>query len=348
MGIDHSAKLTSLSHGGGCGCKIAPPALARLLAKIPPPRCADLLTGAGSNDDAAVYRLSAERALIATTDFFPPIVDDPYQFGRIAAANALSDVYAMGGSPALALNLLAMPSDKLDEETIARVLRGGHDVCGEAGCVIAGGHSLDSAEPFYGLAVVGFGKPEHIKHNSAAVAGDALVLGKPLGIGVLAAAFKRGCLSEDAYEEMIFWSTKLNAVGSRIAQADGAHAMCDVTGFGLLGHLLEMCDAASLVARIRADDVPMLDSALALSQKGIATGAATRNLQSARAQTDMPAGNGARAALLCDPQTNGGLLVACAPDAVAPILDMFHADGFASAAAIGALEAALQPAIVVE
>lgn len=347
MGRYHPAKLTSLSHGGGCGCKVPPATLARLLTNIPQAQCVDLLTGRGDNDDAAVYRLSENQLLIATTDFFPPIVDDPYQFGRIAAANALSDIYAMGGTPVLALNLLAVPLDKIDEKTIAQVLLGGHDVCAEAGCMIAGGHSLDSAEPFYGLALIGFGKPQNIKYNSTAVAGDVLVLGKPLGIGVLASALKRKCLSDDAYDEMIFWATKLNTVGSRIAELDGVRAMCDVTGFGLLGHLLEMCNAANLTARIRLNDIPLIDSALALSRRGIATGAAARNLQSVRAQVDWLGGDSVRETLLCDPQTNGGLLVACASDDVEQVLNIFHHDGFQSAAAIGSLDAAPQASIVV-
>ena len=348
MSIYHPAKLTALSHGGGCGCKISPSVLARLLENIPQAQSADLLTGIAPGDDAAVYQLDEKRVLIATTDFFPPIVDDPYQFGRIAAANALSDIYAMGAAPALALNLLGMPIEKLAEETIAKVLRGGHAVCNEASCVIAGGHSLDSAEPFYGLAVIGFGWREKIKCNSTAVAGDALVLGKPLGIGVLSSAFKQRRLDNAAYEEMIFWSTKINSVGLQIAKVDGVHAMCDVTGFGLLGHLLEMCDASNLTARIHLDDVPVMDSALDLSRKDISTGAAARNLQSVREQLTLPARNTPREALLSDPQTNGGLLVACAQDDVRAVLDMFAAEGFSCAAKIGDLSDASKPAIVVE
>lgn len=345
MSLNHPAKLTALSHGGGCGCKISPAVLARLLKHVPQAWCASLLSGNQTSDDAAVYRLGAERLLVATTDFFPPIVDDPRDFGRIAAANALSDIYAMGAEPALALNLLGAPVGKLKEESIEQILLGGQDICSEAGCVIAGGHSLDSAEPFYGLACFGFCTEQHVKYNSTARAGDVVILGKPLGIGVLGGALKQNRLHESAYEEMILWAAKLNSVGAPLAKLDGVHAMSDVTGFGLLGHLFEICNAANLRARLRLDEIPLLDSALAFARRGVATAAAARNLKSVHARLHLPGRDKAREALLTDPQTNGGLLIACAAEAADRVVDVFHSAGFQPACAIGFLEAAEQAAI---
>jgi selenide,water dikinase len=233
-------KLTQFSHGGGCGCKIAPAVLSRLIAESPLKAIpADLLVGVETSDDAAVYRLNDEQAIVATTDFFTPIVDDPWDFGRIAATNALSDVYAMGGKPIFALAVVGMPLDKLPEEVIREILAGGESICAEAGIPIAGGHSIDVLEPIYGLVGLGIVHPKRVKRNSAAKAGDVLILGKPLGIGVLSAALKKGQLSAHGYGEMVRWTTKINVTGAKLSEMDAVHAMTDVTGFGLCGHLLD-------------------------------------------------------------------------------------------------------------
>ncbi|MBC7499810.1 MAG: selenide, water dikinase SelD, partial [Herminiimonas sp.] len=235
-----SIKLTSFSHGGGCGCKIAPGVLSEILknsAGFPVPK--ELLVGIETADDAAVYQLNDEQALIATTDFFMPIVDDPYDFGRIAATNAISDVYAMGGTPIMALALVGMPIDKLPVEVIGQVIRGGESICAEAGIPIAGGHTIDSVEPIYGLVVLGLIHPSKIKRNPDAKAGDKLILGKPIGVAVLSAALKKNLLDADGYASMIANTTKLNKPGKELSELAGVHALTDVTGFGLLGHLLE-------------------------------------------------------------------------------------------------------------
>src|SRR5689334_19998053 len=252
-------RLTSFSHGGGCGCKIAPGVLSEILKNtvgglVPP----ELMVGIETSDDAAVYQLNADQALIATTDFFMPIVDDPYDFGRIAATNALSDVYAMGGKPIMALALVGMPIDKLSPEIIGRILAGGESICGEAGIPIAGGHSIDSVEPIYGLVALGLVHPGKVKKNSDAKPGDKIVLGKPLGVGILAAAVKKDKLDAEGYRELIANTTRLNTPGAVLSGLDGVHALTDVTGFGLLGHTLEMCRGAGLTARLSMRDVPLL------------------------------------------------------------------------------------------
>jgi len=272
-------RLTSLSHGGGCGCKIAPGVLADLLARSPSSTgtFAQLLVGTETSDDAAVYRLNDEQAVIATTDFFMPIVDDPFDFGRIAATNALSDVYAMGGTPLMALAILGMPIKILPPSVIGEILRGGQSVCAEANIPVAGGHSIDSVEPIYGLAAIGVVHPRNVKRNSTAVAGDALVLGKPLGVGILSAALKKGQLTDAGYQSMIATTTLLNRAGAPLAKMPGVHAMTDVTGFGLLGHLLEICRGSKLSARVSAANVPLLNNVLALAAAGVVTGASDRN-----------------------------------------------------------------------
>jgi selenide,water dikinase len=334
-----SPKLTSLSHGGGCGCKIAPGVLSDLLERetraVP---FAHLLVGTETSDDAAVYQLNDEQAVIATTDFFMPIVDDPYDFGRIAATNALSDVYAMGGAPILALAILAMPINVLSREVIREILRGGETICAQAGIPIAGGHSIDSVEPIYGLAAIGVVHPRHVKRNSGAQAGDALVLGKPLGVGILSAALKKQQLDDPGYRAMIDTTTRLNRAGPELARLPGVHAMTDVTGFGLLGHLLEMCRGAGLGARISMAKVPLLDDVLAMAQAGLVTGASGRNWAAYGDEVQLaPHLEGAPQALLCDPQTSGGLLIACAQDAVAAVMSVFERHGFTHAAPIGAM-----------
>lgn len=332
-------RLTSLSHGGGCGCKISPRILADLLertaAAVPH---AALIVGTETGDDAAVYRLNDSQALIATTDFFMPIVDDPFDFGRIAATNALSDVYAMGGRPILALALLAMPVNVLPAAVIREVMRGGEAVCAQAGIPIAGGHSIDSVEPIYGLAALGLVHPRHVQRNSGARAGDALVLGKPLGVGILSAALKKGALGGEVYRQLIETTTRLNSAGPDLAALSGVHAMTDVTGFGLLGHLLGMCRGAQLSARVRLGAVPVLEGVRPLLAAGYVTGASARNWASYGDEVRL-AGELAPLdqALLCDPQTSGGLLIACSPEAVPQVLAILGREGFGQAAVIGAM-----------
>jgi selenide,water dikinase len=330
-------RLTSLSHGGGCGCKIAPGVLADLIKRAAPAvPFAQLLVGAETADDAAVYRLNDEQAVIATTDFFMPIVDDPFDFGRIAATNALSDVYAMGGTPVLALAILGMPINVLSADVIRQILRGGEAICAQAGIPIAGGHSIDSVEPIYGLAVIGVIHPHDVKRNSSARAGDVVLLGKPLGVGILSAAFKKERLGEADYRALIDTTTCLNLAGPELAKLSGVHAMTDVTGFGLLGHLLEMCRGAGLSARIGMSHVPLLDNALALAEAGCVTGASARNWTSYGTQVQLdPQLEGTATALLCDPQTSGGLLVACTEEAVPSAMEIFARHGFTRVAPIG-------------
>jgi len=330
-------KLTRLSHGGGCGCKIAPGLLREILGeakqKLPFP---DLLVGTETSDDAAVYRLNDEQAIIATTDFFMPIVDDPFDFGRIAATNAISDIYAMGGTPIMALAIVGMPIDKLSPATIRSILQGGEAVCRDAGIPIAGGHSIDSQEPIYGLVALGVVHPDRLKKNSAAQAGDLLILGKGLGVGVLAAALKKEMLSEAGYQQLVETTTKLNKVGSTLAAIDGVHALTDVTGFGLLGHLLEICHGSDLAAEVKFDQVPVLSEALPLVQQGIGPGAIDRNLASYGHEVDFAAYLAAwQRRLLADVQTSGGLLVSVSPETAEEILAKFRAAGFDQVAVIG-------------
>ncbi|RYZ10385.1 MAG: selenide, water dikinase SelD [Comamonadaceae bacterium] len=331
--------LTRFSHGGGCGCKIAPGLLAEILARAPqgivPP---ELLVGTETSDDAAVYRLNDSQALVATTDFFTPIVDDPYDFGRIAATNALSDIYAMGGTPIMALALVGMPIDKLPVEVIGRVLEGGASICREAGIPIAGGHSIDVLEPIYGLVGLGLVHPQRVRRNADARPGDRLVLGKPLGVGILSAALKKGLLDAAGYAEMLHHTTQLNRVGIALAGIDGVHAMTDVTGFGLAGHLLEICRGAGLSASVSLERIPLIASALPFARQGIATGASGRNWNGYGAQVDWPPGAADwQRALVADPQTSGGLLVSCGAGAVDAVLGAFAQAGFGQAAEIGEL-----------
>ncbi|MDA0230505.1 MAG: selenide, water dikinase SelD [Proteobacteria bacterium] len=339
MADENSFRLTTLSHGGGCGCKIAPAVLSEILKGLPRP-FADpaLLVGNDSSDDAAVYRINDEQAVVATTDFFMPIVDDPFDFGRIAATNALSDLYATGARPILALAIVGMPIDKLPVAVIRKILAGGAAACEEAGVAIAGGHSIDSPEPIYGLAAIGLVAPERIKRNDTAEAGDVLILGKPLGIGILSGALQRGELEQSGYREMLETTTQLNKVGMALAEQSAVHAMTDVTGFGLLGHLLEMCRGASLGAEVALEALPILPTARALAMAGASTGAATRNWQSYGDEVRLPADIAAwQQSILCDPQTSGGLLIACAPHAADSVLDMFHESGFAAATRVGGM-----------
>ncbi len=332
-------RLTSLSHGGGCGCKIAPSVLREMLAKMPS-GFADpaLMVGTETSDDAAVYRINDAQALVATTDFFMPIVDDAFDFGRIAAANALSDVYAIGGRPLFALAVVGFPVDKLPVETIRAILAGGAETCAAARIPIAGGHSIDAPEPIYGLVAVGLVDPDNIKRNSAAKPGDLLILGKALGNGILGAAVKSGALDGAGYAEMIETATRLNSVGTELAGVAGVHAMTDVTGFGLLGHLLEICRGSGLAARLDLERVPVLPAARALAMDGLVTGAGGRNWASYGDAVILP-GDLAdwRRNLLVDPQTNGGLLVSCDPAEARSVLRLFRDRGFSAADVIGVM-----------
>jgi selenide,water dikinase len=332
-------KLTQLSHGGGCGCKIAPALLQQILGdvkdKLPYP---DLLVGTETSDDAAVYRLNDTQAIIATTDFFMPIVDDPFDFGRIAATNALSDVYAMGGTPIMALAIVGMPINKLPIEAIRAILQGGESVCKAAGIPLAGGHSIDAPEPIYGLVALGIVHPDRLKKNSNARANDVLILGKGLGVGIMAAALKKGALTDEGYAQLITNTTRLNSVGPALSCIDGVHALTDVTGFGLLGHLLEMCRGAGLSAEVGFDRIPVLTAALPLAQSGFGPGAIERNMESY--------GHAVHFAdnleiwqqrLLADAQTSGGLLVAASVESADEVLACFRQAGFMDAAVIGAM-----------
>ncbi|NRR28795.1 selenide, water dikinase SelD [Oxalobacteraceae bacterium] len=330
-------KLTSFSHGGGCGCKIAPGVLSEILKNssgFPVPK--ELMVGIETADDAAVYRLNDEQALIATTDFFMPIVDDPFDFGRIAATNAISDVYAMGGTPIMALALVGMPINQLPLETIGQIIRGGESICAEAGIPIAGGHTIDSVEPIYGLVVLGLVHPSRVKRNADARAGDVLILGKPLGVGVLSAALKKDVLGPEGYAAMIASTTKLNKPGKALSELDGVHALTDVTGFGLLGHLLEIARGSKLTAQLDMAAIPLLPGVEQLAHDGYFTGASGRNWDAyGKDVTLAPAISPAQHTLLTDPQTSGGLLVSCDAASADAVLALFAREGFADAAVIG-------------
>jgi selenide,water dikinase len=333
-------RLTSFSHGGGCGCKIAPGVLSEILKRsagsvIPP----QLLVGIETADDAAVYQLNDEQALIATTDFFMPIVDDPFDFGRIAATNAISDVYAMGGTPIMALALVAMPVNQLPVEVIGEVVRGGEAVCREAGIPIAGGHTIDSVEPIYGLVVMGLVHPSKVRRNADAKAGDVLVLGKPLGVGVLSAALKKGQLDAAGYDQLVATTTQLNKPGARLAELPGVHALTDVTGFGLAGHALELARGAALTVTIDWPKVPLLPGVEAMAREGFVTGASGRNWAGYGTEVSLaPSLDKTARDLVTDPQTSGGLLVSCAPEAVDQVLAVFREGGFHRAAVVGRVE----------
>ena len=340
-------RLTQYSHGGGCGCKIAPAVLSEILAGLPQAGMfPDLLVGLESSDDAAVYRLNDTQAIIATTDFFMPIVDDAFDFGRIAATNALSDIYAMGGQPILALAVVGMPIDKLPVDTIRQIMAGGAAVCQAAGIPIAGGHSIDSPEPIYGLVALGIVHPDKVKRNDKAQAGDVLILAKPIGVGVLSAALKKGELGAEGYRQMIAVTTQLNRTGTALSAMEGVHAMTDVTGFALLGHLLEICRGSQLAAQVEFSRIPCIEIALDLAQKGYATGAAARNWASYGDSVRLENIEEWQRKLLCDPQTSGGLLVSCKPECADAVLAAFHADGFAEAAVIGSMQAGQAQVVV--
>ncbi|WP_211659322.1 selenide, water dikinase SelD [Paracoccus indicus] len=343
-------RLTSLAHGGGCGCKIAPGVLSGLLrgsAALPVPP--ELLVGIETSDDAAVYRLNEHQALVATTDFFMPVVDDPFHFGQIAATNAISDVYAMGATPILALAVVGMPINAISHDTIAKVLDGGADICRQAGIPIAGGHTIDSVEPIYGLVALGLIDPAKLKKNADAQTGDLLVMGKPLGVGVMSAALKKGQLDDAGYARMVEVTTRLNRPGPDLASVEGVHAMTDVTGFGLGGHALEMARGSGCDLHIDWNAVPKLQGIQAMIEAGHVTGASGRNWDSYGQRITLPAGFGDDArALLTDPQTSGGLLVACSPDALERVMACFADHGFGDANVIGKVgDASDAPRVIV-
>jgi selenide,water dikinase len=341
-------RLTSFSHGGGCGCKIAPGVLRDILAGSASailPKA--LLVGIETSDDAAVYAINETQAIVATTDFFMPIVDDPGDFGRIAATNALSDVYAMGATPLFALALVAMPVNALPVETIRAIIAGGEAACRAAGIPIAGGHTIDSVEPIYGLAAIGIVDPRHLKRNAGARPGDRLVLGKPLGVGIYSAALKKSALDAAGYAVLRDTTTRLNTPGIALGRDDGVHALTDVTGFGLLGHLLEMCRGSGVRATLEFGKVPLLPATLALAQQGFVTGASGRNFQGCADAVEWTAGaDPVIRDVLTDPQTSGGLLVACAADRVDAVLAAFRREDFDEAAVVGHIEAGA-PGVVV-
>ena len=333
-------RLTDLAHGGGCGCKLAPSVLQKLLKDFPETEPFEkLLVGTETGDDAAVWQIDDDTGVIATTDFFMPIVDDPRDFGRIAATNAISDIYAMGGRPIMALAILGMPLGTLPVDTVREILHGGASICAEAGIPVAGGHSIDTPEPIYGLAVIGLCNPETLRRNAGARPGDALILTKALGVGVYSAAFKSEKLSQDGYDEMIATTTLLNKVGIDLAKHPGVHAITDVTGFGILGHGLEMARGSGVTIKIRLPDLPFLTQAEALAGAGNITGASGRNWASYGDSIDLPDSiPDWQRGLLADPQTSGGLLIACAPKDVDSVLQSIHDASYPAARIIGDAE----------
>ncbi len=334
-------RLTELAHGGGCGCKIEPAVLSEILAKMPAgvlPK--ELLVGTETSDDAAVWRLNDQQALVATTDFFMPVVDDPYEFGRIAATNAISDIYAMGAKPIFALALVGMPVNVLPKDTIGKILAGGQSICTEAGIPIAGGHTIDSVEPIYGLVALGLAHPDHIRRNRDAREGDLLILGKGLGVGIYSAALKKEKLSAEGYAAMIRSTTQLNTVGADLGANPLVHALTDITGFGLAGHLLEIARGSDLDAAIAMSKLPVLPGVMNYIDQGFYTGASTRNWQGygqdVELQHCLPE---SAKILLSDPQTSGGLLATVSPEAAPAVLKAFHQAGFDHACVIGELTA---------
>ncbi|MDQ1522045.1 MAG: selenide, water dikinase [Actinomycetota bacterium] len=343
-------RLTAFSHGAGCACKLSPDDLRTVLGLVrgfEPNTDPNLLVGFDTSDDAAVYRLRDDLAIVVTTDFFTPIVDDPYDWGRIAATNALSDVYAMGGTPLLALNLVAWPREGLPFELLARVLDGGAAAARAAGCLIAGGHSIDDAEPKYGLAVVGVVHPENVLTNAGAQAGDTLVLTKPIGLGIISTALKRGAATQQHIDAAIDVMTTLNAGASAAAQQVGVHAATDVTGFGLLGHLRELCVASNVSGVLDHAAVPVIPGVRELLAQGMVAGGTQRNHAFVAPDVDFGAVSEPEALLLADAQTSGGLLLAVAASSTAALLDALEEQGTLAAAPIGHVRAPTSPLISV-
>ncbi|MBN8969266.1 MAG: selenide, water dikinase SelD [Rhizobiales bacterium] len=334
-------RLTSLAHGGGCGCKLAPSVLQELLANQPAAApYKQLLVGVETGDDAAVWQVDDNTCIIATTDFFMPVVDDPFDFGRIAATNAISDVYAMGGKPIMALAILGMPLSKISVDDVRQIIAGGNAVCATAGIPVAGGHSIDAPEPIYGLAVIGICRPDQVRRNAEAKAGDTLILTKAIGVGVYSAAIKKGDLDGDGYAEMVASTTLLNRIGGDLSGNPAVHAVTDVTGFGLLGHGLEMARGSNLSLVIEASKVPLFRQAAQLAQSGHITGASGRNWASYGEAIVLADGMPQwQRDLLVDPQTSGGLLISCAAGQAPALLEKIRAAGYPAAAIIGRAEA---------
>ena len=330
-----------MAHGGGCGCKLSPAVLATLLSNTSGEQTfKQLLVGTETGDDAAVWQVDEHTCLISTTDFFMPMVDEPRDFGRIAATNAISDIYAMGGRPIFALAILGMPLGKIAPERVREILEGGREVCQAAGIPVAGGHSIDTLEPIYGLAVNGICAPSELRRNCDAKAGDVVILTKPVGVGIYSAAFKKEQLSPTDYADMLATMTALNQIGAELARDAGVHAMTDVTGFGVLGHALGMARGSGLRFLLRSETIPLLPRAVELAQQGFITGASGRNWDSYGAAValapDCPLW---RRQILTDPQTSGGLLVACAPDRANALLGTIRDAGYSSASIVGEMRA---------
>ena len=339
-----SIKLTEYSHGAGCGCKISPKVLTTILAsQLPVFTDPNLLVGNQSRDDAAVYKLNDEVGIISTTDFFMPIVDDPFTFGRIAATNAISDIYAMGGTPMMAIAILGWPINKLPAEIAQQVVDGGRQACMEAGIMLAGGHSIDAPEPIFGLAVTGQIALTDLKQNDTAKAGDRLYLTKPIGIGILTTAQKQKKLKDEDSHIAVNAMCQLNSIGAQIAKINGVNALTDVTGFGLAGHLLEMCQGAKLTAKLTLDAVPLLPRALDYLAQGCIPGGTHRNYDSYGEH--LPTLTDHQKAILCDPQTSGGLLVAVSSEAEAELVALLNANQI-EPICIGSLEAPTAASVV--
>ena len=338
--MNEHPRLTALAHGGGCGCKLAPSVLRELLADQPVAQVfPQLLVGTETSDDAAVWQVDDNTCVIATTDFFMPMVDNPRDFGRIAATNAISDIYAMGGRPIMALAILGMPIDKLPAEQIRAILQGGREICHQAGIPVAGGHSIDAPEPIYGLAVIGLCHPSELRRNADARPGDLLILTKGLGVGIYSAAIKKAALDAAGIAEMIASATTLNRVGTDLAKRPDVHAITDVTGFGILGHGLEIARGAGLHLRLTLAELPLLGRTAELAQAGFVTGASTRNWAAYGHEVALPDGlPDWQRAILTDPQTSGGLLVACAPEAAEAVLAQIRTAGFPLARVVGRVE----------
>ncbi|MFN2440227.1 MAG: selenide, water dikinase SelD [Chitinophagaceae bacterium] len=329
--MQEEIKLTQFSKGGGCGCKIAPSALQQMLATKDKGIFQQLLVGNETSDDAAVHQLNEETAIISTTDFFVPIVDDAYYFGRVAAANAISDVYAMGGKPLMAIAILGWPIDKISAEAAQKVLEGGRSICAEAGIPLAGGHTIDSTDPIFGLAVTGTVHPKKIKKNNTAEEGDLVFLTKPIGTGILATALKRGLLQDEHYKILIEQMTALNKIGEELGKLDNVHAMTDVTGFGLLGHLIEMAEGSGLSAEVNYSAIKKVDGVDEYLQQRTIPDATFRNWNSYSSKVHFEKGVNVMEAfnLLPDPQTNGGLLIAVSENGIDKIKEVFLANGLA-------------------
>ncbi len=328
--MNSSIRLTQFSHGAGCGCKIAPAVLDTILKSNQPTALfPQLLVGNATKDDAAAYDLGNDQVLISTTDFFMPIVDDAFAFGKIAGANAISDVYAMGGQPILAIAILGWPVDKLPAELAQQVIEGARAICAEAGIPLAGGHSIDSPEPIFGLAVNGLVDKKNLKQNNTAQEGDWLLLTKPLGVGILSTAQKKELLSDDDQQVLLQQLMQLNKVGAALGKISGVHAMTDVTGFGLLGHLLEVAEGSGLSAELYYSKVPVINAAKNYLAQRIVPDATYRNWNSYSSKTGFGTGVNVMEAfnILPDPQTNGGLLIAVAPDALEQVQTTLHENG---------------------